>query len=556
MRTPGLSEKRNFNSQKFKDEKRNFLKEFSTKYGYNGKIDQIREEEYPQLKNEIYLDHTGATTFARSAVVNFNNDILTNLYGNPHSNSPSSRLSSMRIEQVRKRVLSHFGTNEKDYTVIFTQNATAAIKLVGEMFPWTEKSTYKNLRESHNSVNGLRRFLETINPDNIQGVTEKEVKAMFKNPPPVDDQCRYDDNYEKDDEINYNLFAYPAQCNYSGMRFPLSWVRKIKKLNTKTSKTLVLLDAAAFVPSSPLSLANKDESPDFICLSFYKMFGFPTGLGALIVKTELNPILRKGYFGGGTINSVVYDKNWQEFSKDMTTRYEDGTVNFLNIISLDHAFDAFERNYGNIKNISSHVTSLNSYLYRNMKSLRHWNGQSVCTINSDRDFSNSKKQGGIFSFNVKRSDGSYVGYIELEKLASTYGIHIRSGGNCNPGSIARWNHIAADEIIRNYGEGKYCSDDRDIYKGKLYGAARVSIGAMTTIDEILIWLEFFKRFYVEIMPGKTVHDLSTSKFKIFDKSEKSEKLKFNSISKNGFDHGHGLERQRTIRNVKSLVFSH
>ncbi|CAB5392450.1 unnamed protein product [Rhizophagus irregularis] len=145
-----------------------------------------------------------------------------------------------------------------------------------------------------------------------------------------------------------------------------------------------------------------------------------------------------------------------------------------------------------------------------MRSLHHWNGKSVCTINSDRDFSDSEKQGGILSFNVKRSDGSFVGYVELEKLANTYGIHIRSGGNCNPGSISRWNNITAEEVIQDSEERK-CSDDKDIYKGKLYGAARVSIGAMTTIEDVLIWLDFFKRHYVEIRPGKTVHNLNSTK---------------------------------------------
>ncbi|CAB5392451.1 unnamed protein product [Rhizophagus irregularis] len=247
------------NKEKLRTEKREFLKEFSTKYGYNG-----------------------TTTFTKSALTNFNNDLLSNLTE-----------ILIQILLVLRRVLCD---------VIFTQNATAAIKLTGEMFPWTGKSTYKYLRESHNSINGLRRFLETINPKNIQGVTENDVEEMINNPP-VNDES-------EDDEITYNLFAYPAQF---------------------------LLDAAAYVPSAQLSLADKETSPDFICLSFYKMFGFPTGLGALIIKSELNPILRKGYFGGGTTNSVVYDKTWQVFSEDIATRYEDGTINFLNIIALDHA---------------------------------------------------------------------------------------------------------------------------------------------------------------------------------------------------------------------------
>jgi molybdenum cofactor sulfurtransferase len=39
----------------------------------------------------------------------------------------------------------------------------------------------------------------------------------------------------------------------------------------------VLLDAAAFVSTTPLNLDV--YNPDFVTLSFYKMFGFPTGLG-------------------------------------------------------------------------------------------------------------------------------------------------------------------------------------------------------------------------------------------------------------------------------------
>src|SRR6266498_910194 len=210
------------NFGKIDREKQLFLKEFSSKYGYKGRIDKIREKEYPQLNSCVYLDHTGATVYAQSTVTEFAKDLTRNLYGNPHSRSPSSIASSKRIEQVRKRVLKFFQANEQDYTIIFTQNATASAKLVGEMFPWTSKSSYKYLRESHNSVIGLRRFSEQISAE-FQAVTEDDVNLMIKER----SNFGFYDQYENDDgEITYNLFAYPAQCNYSGMKFPLNWVRK------------------------------------------------------------------------------------------------------------------------------------------------------------------------------------------------------------------------------------------------------------------------------------------------------------------------------------------
>ncbi|CAI2167974.1 14417_t:CDS:2 [Funneliformis geosporum] len=284
------------------------------------------------------------------------------------------------------------------------------------------------------------------------------------------------------------------------MKFPLEWSQKVRELNTETSKTLVLLDAAAYVPTSKLSLAKKDASPDFVILSFYKIFGFPTGLGALIVKNELEPILKKGYFGGGTLKTVIHNVPWQTFPHELVVRYEDGTVNFQNIIALDYAFDSMERLFKGYKNISNHVQCLITYLSRSMASLRHWNGEPVVSVNSDRDFSDNKQQGGVLSFNITRSDDEAVGYLQVERLASMNGIHIRSGGLCNPGSISRWNDIDVEESIQNFVHGKVCGDENDIFNGKTYGAVRLSIGAMTTIDDILIWLDFFRKYYVEKKP--------------------------------------------------------
>ncbi|CAG8525414.1 7857_t:CDS:10 [Gigaspora margarita] len=484
---------------KYSSERLEFLKEFSSQYGYNGRIDSIRENEYPQLKDSVYLDHSGATVYAKSVVSSFANDLTNNLFGNPHSYNPSSQLTSQRVELIRARILKHFNANPGEYQVIFTQNASAAIKLVGEAFPWINgQSSFKYLRESHNSVIGLRRFAEENNSPVIQALTEEDLESSFKNihEYPIKDNLYPEINHE----TVYNLFAYPAQCNFSGQRFPIKWTQMIKRLDSDKSKTLVLLDAAAYVATSPLSLADKETSPDFVAISFYKIFGFPTGLGALLVKTELTPILKKRYFGGGTIRAVAYDRLWQEFRENLSDRYEDGTINFLEIISLEHAFNSMERIYMNFCNIKNHVTSLSSYLYKRMNSLRHWNGSPVCVIHANNDFSDSSIQGPVFNFNVKRADGSWVGYLEVEKLASVHGIHVRTGGFCNPGCLSRWVNVNSDQVMANYKTGKVCGDDHDIHNGKPTGSIRISLGAMSTIDDVLIWLDFFNTYFVESIP--------------------------------------------------------
>lgn len=99
-----------------------------------------------------------------------------------------------------------------------------------------------------------------------------------------------------------HLFCYPAQSNFSGTRYPLSWIGEVKSGRmcpvSVPGKWFVLLDAASHVSTSPLDLSV--HQADFVPLSFYKIFGFPTGLGALLVNNRTAPLLRKTYFGGGT----------------------------------------------------------------------------------------------------------------------------------------------------------------------------------------------------------------------------------------------------------------
>ena len=52
------------------------------------------------------------------------------------------------------------------------------------------------------------------------------------------------------------------------------------------------MDTAAYAPHSPLALST-DLPADFAVISFYKLFGWPTGIGALIVRKSVLPLLSK-----------------------------------------------------------------------------------------------------------------------------------------------------------------------------------------------------------------------------------------------------------------------
>jgi selenocysteine lyase/cysteine desulfurase len=64
----------------------------------------------------------------------------------------SSKLSLHCANEARAAVLSFFKAPNEDYTVIFTANATAALKLVGESYPFTSGSRLVLGVDSHNSV--------------------------------------------------------------------------------------------------------------------------------------------------------------------------------------------------------------------------------------------------------------------------------------------------------------------------------------------------------------------------------------------------------------------
>jgi molybdenum cofactor sulfurtransferase len=68
-----------------------------------------------------------------------------------------SQLSATHAAAARQAVLSFFNA-PPEYTVVFTANASAALKLVGESFPFSEEGCYVLGADSHNSVHGIRQY--------------------------------------------------------------------------------------------------------------------------------------------------------------------------------------------------------------------------------------------------------------------------------------------------------------------------------------------------------------------------------------------------------------
>ena len=99
------------------------------------------------------------------------------------------------------------------------------------------------------------------------------------------------------------LFAYPAQSNMNGRRLPVRWLTRNREEDCQ--QTFVLLDVAAYVSTSPIDLSDQKIAPDFLAISFYKIFGSPD-LGALLVRRAAAHMFdKRRYFGGGTTEMVT-----------------------------------------------------------------------------------------------------------------------------------------------------------------------------------------------------------------------------------------------------------
>ncbi len=292
---------------------------------YPRSVETIRKEEYPLLQGmtlnldllearsngilleTIYLDHAGTTTYPRSLVEHFATEMNNGLFGNPHSNSPSSMLSTDIVEATRLQALRFFKADPEYFDLIFVANATAAIKLVMHCLSDHSRraaSWYSYHADSHTSLVGVR---ETAGESSRCFMSDKEVDDWIR--------ARQSSKFQEDrlqgpsTGEGVSLFAYPAQSNMNGRRLPLSWSGGIRSSNTPSSQVYVLLDAAAYVATAQLDLSDADNAPDFTALSFYKIFEFPD-LGALIVrKSSAHVLSERQYFGGGTVEMVINGTN-------------------------------------------------------------------------------------------------------------------------------------------------------------------------------------------------------------------------------------------------------
>jgi hypothetical protein len=235
-------------------------------------FDELRRSEYGRLDagGHVYLDYTGAGLYAHSQLAEHLALLRQGVFGNPHSLNPTSAAMTELVEQARAAVLEFFRASPEEYVAIFTPKATGALRLVGEAYPFHAGDRFLLTFDNHNSVNGIREFARARGAETTYVPSEAPELR-------VDDHLLPRYLTEVVGEHN-NLFAYPAQSNFSGVQHPLAWIEQAQAHGWD-----VLLDAAAYVPTNRLDLSR--SHPDFVALSFYKMFGWPDASAEVSVES-------------------------------------------------------------------------------------------------------------------------------------------------------------------------------------------------------------------------------------------------------------------------------
>ena len=463
-------------SPAFLQDKAKFLKHYPT-YLETGVLDGLRATEYTLLdsSHQVYLDYTGAGLYASSQIARHAALLDSHIFGNPHSTNPTSRAMTEIVNRVRSYVLRVFNASPDEYECVFTANASGALKLVGESYPFAAGGSYLLTFDNHNSVNGIREFARTrgaavqyvpVLPPELR-MDEEKLAAMLRGANPS----------------AHNLFAYPAQSNFSGVQHTLSWIEQAQSLGWD-----VLLDCAAFVPTNRLDLGQ--IHPDFVTISFYKMFGYPTGVGALLARRSALAKLKRPWFAGGTITvaSVQGDKH---FLHEGAEGFEDGTINFLTLPAVEIGLQHLE-NIG-IKKIHERVRCLTGWLLEVLHRLKHANGNPLVKIYGPLD---TFMRGGTITFNIFDPQGHFMDHVYVEQCANALNISLRTGCFCNPGGGELALGLSSGELQScfalkprmEYEDFRRCIDDKST------GAVRISVGLVSTFEDCYAFIQFIQQF--------------------------------------------------------------
>lgn len=443
-------------------------------------VDELRATDYERLDRleHTYLDYTGGGLYAASQVRRHQELLCEQVLGNPHSQSPTSLASAELAKQARDAVRRFFHAPEDEFEVVFTPNASGALKLVGEAYPFAPGGVFLLSYDNHNSVNGIREFAGR------KGAAVSYIPVREEDLRLDEEQVRTALRGSGDNAGAAKLFAYPAQSNFSGVQHPLGWVAEARDLGWD-----VVLDCAAFAPTNAIDA--QAIGADFIPISFYKLFGYPTGSGCLIARREALAKLRRPWFAGGTITlASVQQEDWYRLAPG-ATGFEDGTIDYLGLPAVSIGVGHVEA--VGLDAIHTRVSALGGWLLEELRALRHGDGSPLIRVYGPPDW---QSRGATVALNFIDPSGRPYDAYDVEAAAARERISVRSGCFCNPGDGEVAHRISRDDMERCFTDPKaattlaQCQRTIADATGKAPNTIRVSLGLASDFADVYRFMAF------------------------------------------------------------------
>ena len=280
----------------------------------------------------------------------------------------------------------------------------------------------------------------------------------------------------------------------------------------RPADVLVALDASKQCQTAPPDLAATPVH--FVALSFYKVFGYPTGVGALVVRSDCMPLLRPPFHGGGTVQSTL-PASWpsQTQLRQGVAAFEPGTPNYHAIMQLPAGFAAWHRAAGG--GAAQECFHLASTLAEQVADLPHSNGARAAQVyawpaasgNSDAhagaacssalgigEAVSSEFRGATVPFNLYDSRGQPISCHVVADHLAQHGVAVRAGCCCNPGACAALLGFSDADLAAQHAAGNACDNDVGVLSGRHVGLVRASLGVGSTAADVGSLMAALKSF--------------------------------------------------------------
>jgi cysteine desulfurase/selenocysteine lyase len=358
-------------------------------------------EDFPVLKEVVYLDSTATTQTPKPAVEAMVEYFYR--YAGNHGRGAHrlAREATNRYEDARENVARFL--NAEPSKTVFMKNTTEGINLIANSYPWEAGDhIITTLLEHHSNLLPWLRL------------QKKGVNVTLVSP---DSKGKIDiSSIEKAFTEKTKLVAITQVSNVFGS---VQDVKNITRLAHRHG-IKVLIDGAQSAGHMPVSL--KDLKCDFFATAGHKGLLGPQGTGVLYIKEP--DVLDSASVGGGTVSDVEGDTYVLEPSPAC---FEAGTPNIPGVIGLGRAVEYVEK--VGVSEIEAHEIKLSREAAKRLSELEH------VEVYGPED------RVGIVPFNVKGLHAHDVALI----LDQTRKICVRSGHHC---AIPITRFLKVDSTVR------------------------------------------------------------------------------------------------------------